>query len=396
MSPQLNINFEDLDGSDLQIDAIYRGGTSGNVGDDPISRILGTGNQGGFRPRRRLRGDGYAYIVLYSDGADPDWPDFLDTATGIYAYYGDNKSPGYQLEDTPRRGNKILSEVFKLASGNESERISVPPFLLFTKYGRGRDVYFRGLAVPGTAFSQTEDLVAVWKTKEGQRFQNYRSMFTVLNVESINRAWLNDLLNDDPVSSNCPSAWLQWVRKRQYHALKAPHVRSYRTKNEQLPANAREEALIRIIINHFKNKPVEFEGFANRIVSFMDNNVVSIEGTRPTRDGGRDGIGKYRIRVKDDSINLDFAVEAKCYSLGHSVGVKEVARLISRLRYRQFGVLITTSFVSTQAYQEIREDMHPIVVIAARDIARLLMSHGLGSKQDLVNYLNASFPLDNP
>jgi hypothetical protein len=33
-------------------------------------------------------------------------------------------------------------------------------------------------------------------------------------------------------------------------------------------------------------------------------------------------------------------------------GVREMSRLISRLRHRQFGVLVTTSYVDNQAYRE--------------------------------------------
>jgi len=68
-----------------------------------------------------------------------------------------------------------------------------------------------------------------------------------------------------------------------------------------------------------------------------------------------------------------FALEAKLYDLsGSGVGVAEVARLISRLRHRQFGVLVTTSYVAKQAYQEIRADQHPVVILAGRDIVDLL------------------------
>ncbi len=50
--------------------------------------------------------------------------------------------------------------------------------------------------------------------------------------------------------------------------------------------------------------------------------------------------------------------------------------LISRLRARQFGVLVTTSQLAEQAYQEIREDGHPIVVIAGGDIVEVLSRVG--------------------
>ena len=44
------ISFDQLTTSSLVVDAVYEGGSSGNAGDDPISKLLkGTGNQGGFR-----------------------------------------------------------------------------------------------------------------------------------------------------------------------------------------------------------------------------------------------------------------------------------------------------------------------------------------------------------
>lgn len=50
----------------------------------------------------------------------------------------------------------------------------------------------------------------------------------------------------------------------------------------------------------------------------------------------------------------------------------EKSRLISRIRYRQFGVLITTSYVHKQAYKGNIEDGHPILVISATDIVNIL------------------------
>ena len=62
-------------------------------------------------------------------------------------------------------------------------------------------------------------------------------------------------------------------------------------------------------------------------------------------------------------------MEAKCYAMGSSVGIKSLSRLISRLRYRQFGILVTTSYLDSQAYRELVQDEHPVVVISAVDIA---------------------------
>ena len=94
------------------------------------------------------------------------------------------------------------------------------------------------------------------------------------------------------------------------------------------------------------------------------------------RDSGRDAYGTYSIGPSGDRVHLDFSLEAKCYKPGHGCGVKDTSRLISRLRHRQFGILITTSYVDLQAYREIKEDQHPIIVISAGDIVGLLRRHG--------------------
>lgn len=59
--------------------------------------------------------------------------------------------------------------------------------------------------------------------------------------------------------------------------------------------------------------------------------------------------------------------------------VKEMSQLISRIRYRQFGVQVTTSFVDSQAYREVVEDGHPILIITVTDIARILRNNVINS-----------------
>ncbi|MBZ0319092.1 MAG: restriction endonuclease [Anaerolineae bacterium] len=391
----LAIEFDELSISDLFLDALYRSGTAGNAGDDPIHKLLGVANMGGFRSRLTFERNDYAFIAIYSDNSDPDWPDYIDLVNGILTYYGDNKKPGRQLENTRAGGNKILSAVFELAHGGYDARMRVPPFFVFTKGERGRDVIFRGIAVPGAnSVSQTEDLVAVWKLKDGQRFQNYRAIFTLLDTDRIKREWLEDLMSLKPLSNNCPDMWRLWVETGHYTPLKASESRQYRTKQEQLPYNNQEATLLRIVFDYFQSNPYLFERFAGEIVKLMDRNVIRVDNTQPSRDGGRDGIGQYRIGVEGEGIQIDFAIEAKCYNENNSVGVRELSRLISRLRHRQFGILVTTSYVAQQAYQEIREDQHPIIVISGRNIVQLLMTNGLGNQHDLANWLRVAFPIN--
>ena len=80
--------------------------------------------------------------------------------------------------------------------------------------------------------------------------------------------------------------------------------------------------------------------------------------------------------VLERLLSVECALEAKCYGFGNSVGVKQMSRLISRIKYRQFGVMVTTSFVSNQAYEEVLEDGHPILIVTGSDIARILIEKG--------------------
>lgn len=375
----------------LIVDATYEGGRAGNAGDDPLHKMLGVSNQGGFRYLGNK--DFPRLIVLTSNFNDPDWPDYLDRETGRLTYYGDNKKPGRQLHDTPRFGNQLLRNAFNLVHSDTRMRKGVPPFLVFANAGVYRDVVFLGLAVPGAPdLSGAEDLVAVWKISNGQRFQNYRALFTVLDVPAIPIDWLDDLVNGDAFSDNCPENWRLWTESGVVTPMLAEAALEHRTKQQQIPADARSRALIELVHNHFMDWPVGFERCAAQLTRMMDSNFVSHELTRPSRDGGRDAIGEYRIGFESSAILVDFALEAKCYSLNNSVGVREVSRLISRLRHRQFGILVTTSYLNTQAYKEIKEDQHPIVVVSARDIVSILRQSGIHSASALKQWLVKNFP----
>src|SRR6202035_3868586 len=113
-----------------------------------------------------------------------------------------------------------------------------------------------------------------------------------------------------------------------------------------------------------------------------------IDVTRPWRDGGRDAVGEYLLGPHADPVAVEFALEAKCYAPANSVGVRETSRLISRLRHRQFGVLVTTSHLDAQAYREIREDGHPVIVLAGRDVVERLKAMGLDNIAAIRRYLH--------
>lgn len=390
---QARVQFADLPDADLVVDRIYGGGAAKTFADDPIGALLPVGNQGGFRFKGSVLERTVKLVVLYTSGDEVDWPDRLDAATGDFTYYGDNRKPGHQIHETPRRGNLLLRDIFAASQAGPDQRRWVPPILLFQKTGQGRDVVFRGLLTPGSArLSPEEELVATWRTTSDVRFQNYRAHFTVLDVPRIRRQWIDQILQGDPLGKDCPREWKIWVRSRIYTPLEAPPTVAIRTPAEQTPAE-KDQWIISMIHEHFASDLVKFEHLAAEVWVAMDPNVDHVEVTRPSRDGGRDAIGTYRIGPGRDPISLEFALEAKCYAPAHGVGVREVARLISRIRHRQFGIFVTTSFISRQVYREVREDGHPVAFISGVDIVAAVRRMGYETPDRLKEYLLARHPV---
>lgn len=388
------VPFAELGGADLVLDCVYAGGRQGHAGDDAIGKLLPVGNQGGFRPKGSVANETVRLVALYTSGAEVDWPDQIDTTTGDFTYYGDNRKPGKDLHDTPRGGNLLLRSIFAASRAGPEERLKVPPVFLFEKVS-GRDVIFRGLLAPGSPrLTSDEELVAIWRTTRNLRFQNYRSHFTILQTPVIRRKWIDEILTGNPLSDACPGEWRSWVKARIYQALEAPRNLIVRSKEDQLP-RPDDMWMIREVHKHFVKSPVDFEHFAADMWLNSDPHVASVEVTRPSRDGGRDAIGEFRIGPDADPVRLQFALEAKCYDPdGGGVGVKMVSRLISRIKHREFGVFVTTAFIAAQAYQEVREDQHPIVFMTGRDLVRIMRRMGLTDKKSVATYLSTQYPAD--
>ena len=396
------IPFQDFTVSDLIVDAVYEGSSDGRLSGEPISKLLpGSGNMGGFRVSGQ--GERKNWVVLFTTGEDRDWPDTLDLSTGQFVYYGDNKTPGHELHDTSAVGNKVLRHAFSRLHADHEPRRDIAPFLIFKKLPTAtaaRSVQFKGLAVPGfQGLSATEDLVAVWKSSDGQRFQNYRSIFTILDVSVVKRAWINDLAAGNSRTTNAPKAWIDWLESGRYRPLAAEATTIIRSVEQQSPDTALKCSILACVWQHFKDVPIAFEAFAARIYQMTGSRVIVDEITRGTIDGGRDAVGRYLLGLGDDPVYAEFSLEAKCYrpalsgETPNTVGVKDVSRLISRIRHRQFGVLVTTSIIARQAYQEVREDRHPIIFISGRDIAEILIKNGFNTEGRVEALLNNEFKI---
>lgn len=56
--------------------------------------------------------------------------------------------------------------------------------------------------------------------------------------------------------------------------------------------------------------------------------------------------------------------------------------------HREFGILVTTSYLAPQAYSELTEDKHPVVIIAGGNIVSTLKKR-VGSLEQITKWLNS-------
>lgn len=289
----MSVEFKNIKKANLIIDEIYYGGVEPNLSSEVISKLMGCGNSGGFRTVNNKKTNQNAYCVLFSTGEDEDWKDYIDTELGRFVYYGDNKKEGHSLHNTQKNGNEILRTCFEKLEDNSRRQII--PFFIFKKENEKtkRDVRFLGLAIPGdNRLTKEEQLISVWSQRDGKRYQNYRAVFSILNVDEIDRRWLEDLKNGVENSKYAPKEWIEWQKTGKCSFLTSKKVVQYRKKAEQIPQNKDDINMVNEIYNYFTN-PYDFERCAAQIAQLMDKNIVSYDMTRSRRDGGRDAICRY-------------------------------------------------------------------------------------------------------
>lgn len=371
----------------LRVDSSLRNTNNPNNPVDVFNKYFrfsdgrGINNTSGFRAKSKAGQstdiENCAFCLLVTTFGEVEWPDSLDYETGIFTYFGDKRSPG-DLHDTTVGGNRFLRSTFnKLHTG---QRQQIAPILVFENYKGSDGTYMRflGLAAPGAqGVSAFDDLVAVWRVKDRNRFQNYRATFTILREDVVQKAWLEDMVNgvSPSVSSNCPEAWHRWVDSGLYEALTCERKREPRSKDQQLPQTLQEKETLARVTGSFSDR--EFEFAAVEIVQLMDSRFSEFTVTQRVRDGGRDATGSYRVGHDNHQIHLSAIVEAKLWREESDVGVKPMSRLISRIKHRDIGVFVTTSCFNKQVQQELIDDNHPVILVSGGDIARVLIANEL-------------------
>ena len=373
--------------NELRIDLSLRNTNNPNNPNDVFNRFFrfsdgrGINNTSGLRAKSKADQttdiENCAFCLLVTTFGEAEWPDSLDYESGVFTYFGDKRTEG-DLHKTTVGGNRLLRNIFNKLHVDQRELI--PPILVFENY-KGVDgsyMRFLGLVAPGAqGVSSFDDLVAVWRIKDRNRFQNYRSLFTVLKENLVSKVWLEDLVNGINPSDSiyCPLSWKRWVETGIYDPLTCQRKREPRSKENQAPQNNNESNVLKNVMEGFSDR--EFEFAAVSIVELMDPRFKDFIVTQRSRDGGRDAIGTYQVGHADHQIQLTAIVEAKLWKENSDIGVKPMSRLISRIKHRDIGVFITTSCFNKQVQKELIDDNHPVILISGGDIARVLIANEL-------------------
>ena len=161
--------------------------------------------------------------------------------------------------------NQFLRNIYdRLSKNNFEDRKKITPIFLFESKKEYKGVQFKGLIVHGNSNYDDKDiLTAVWASKEnGDRFQNYKAIFTLLdtkeessnepNKSSIDLRWLDDIKNELCYESvYVQISYKRWVKKGIYTPFETIRLNNVRTKEEQLPSEPQKLKMLKIIHDYF-------------------------------------------------------------------------------------------------------------------------------------------------
>lgn len=184
----------------------------------------GINTTSGFRPKRKSGGssdiEASAFVVLSTSGGEPEWPDSIDHAVGMFTYFGDNRRAETPLLETPLGGNRLLKRIFQLTE--DGRRADVQPLLGFRQARLGGEAYMQFIGLLCPAVERRRPLLdLVTHTMASGTCENYKARFVIMREPVVSRAWLLDLVAGiSPVESlHCPESWRKWVRTGEAEPL---------------------------------------------------------------------------------------------------------------------------------------------------------------------------------
>lgn len=337
----------------------------------------------------RVRGpDGhlrYPAIVLFSNpfvhgSRTSPWVDVIDADRGYAVYHGDNKQPGRQAFEAT--GNRLLYGLFSEYSEPDSRALA-PPLLLFaqvTAHGRRKGYReFCGYGVPISYRLQTQ------ATSDGRPFANLVLELALFRLEHEDEefefAWIHDRRDPslDAATANrrAPRAWAEWVRdgdaavpRCRRQVLRRPIV----PQRERADLTPFEKRMLGETHRFFEARRHSFEGLA----SFVAQRVLGercLRGWVTVRsgDGGVDFVSRLDVGSGFGQSSAVILGQAKCVAPTASIGGRDLARLVARLRRGWIGVFVTTGVFSDRAQHELIEDDYPVVLVDGKRLVQELV-----------------------
>lgn len=185
---------------------IYKGGNTGNMKDEQLSKLMKVANTGGMRSKNTVYG-ATAYVVLNITYKNNTWKDYVDYKEMKVIYYGDN-SRSKDMYDTKHKGNKRLKHLYDNISFPEKQF----PLFLFERDAScvNRDFKYIGIAVPRKG---PDGLVVEHEEHDGTKIENYKASLT-LTQDVVDFKWIADLIDGiKPIESKyCPVEWKKQIQ----------------------------------------------------------------------------------------------------------------------------------------------------------------------------------------
>ena len=153
------------------------------------------------------------------------------------------------------------------------------------------------------------------------------------------------------------------------------NIESYEDEKNMEPIYQDEQEWREIILNKVKSlDPFKFETFCRGLLNKMGFEIDSTKGIVKSGDGGIDGFG-YCL----DSQSLKttrVAVQCKKYT-DNPVGSPEINNLRGAIdtHRAEYGILITTSYFSSEAIRSSREGGTPITLINGKELVDLMVKY---------------------
>jgi hypothetical protein len=332
----------------------------------------GMSNSPGIRPVRfahNLGTDLPAFLVLITFPKGPShspWEDLVDHSSARVTYWGDAKFDARRSYDD-FRGNQALRRVWDAILDNRHPWI--PPVLHFTKPQSGK-VEFSGLCV-------LEHLELTWFVDKGKPVKNYRCHLGILDVDSVDPAWLRGralATSQAELKDVGPDAW-QAYQNGLVQRMDVFKGRVRSTKDQLPIPNSPDDKVLDQLIGL---SPSLFEAAVVSVFRKWEPVTHWIEQTRPTADGGFDFVGRFRLSAPLD-YEINFRGEAKRFARTTAVDPKAVSRLVARLGRGEYGIFVTTSFFTKQAQREVLEDRYPVRLMSGLDLVGALRELRLAS-----------------